>query len=113
MMEQLGGLDPSAVAGALVSLLLLVCVAALFLMRDPESAPPRAVSRSVWCAPNRRHTTVDFVERVETGLPVRIVQRCELRGAGQPCNQECCDLSFDETRLQPPAKTAHRLPTSA
>jgi hypothetical protein len=95
-MEQLAGLDPSALAGGFVALLLLLCVVALFLMRDPESAPPRVVSRSIWCRAQRKQTTVDFVERVETGLPIRTVQRCALRDTGGPCNHECCDLSTAE-----------------
>jgi hypothetical protein len=83
--------------------MLIFCVGTLFLMRDPESAPPRVVSRSVWCAAHRQQTTVDFVERIETGLPIRTVQQCPLRDTGEPCNQECRDLSVVERQLDPAA----------
>jgi hypothetical protein len=112
MMEQLAGLDPSALAGGFVALLLLLCVVALFLMRDPDSEPPHVVSRSIWCAARRRQTTVEFVERVETGLPIRTVQRCALRDAGGPCNQECCDLSAVEAEPRRGDMTADRSPVS-
>ena len=88
-MEVFGSVDPYVVLALSMSLLLTLCVAVLFVMRDPEWAPPRRVSRSVWCAARGQHATVDFVEHVETGLIMRSVQRCSLRGPDGRCAQQC------------------------
>ena len=112
-MEQLTGLDPFAIAGISVAFLLFLCVGALFLMRDPESSPPREVSRSVWCSVYRERTTVDFIERIQTGLPIRTVQRCTLRDARESCNLECCDQAVIEEPASHTATTARRLPECA
>ncbi len=112
-MEQLAALDPFAIAGMAVAFLLFLCVGALFLMRDPESAPPRPVTRSVWCSVHRQRTTVDFIERVQTGLPIRTVQRCALRDTRESCNLECCDQAIVEDQASHAAMTGRRLPECA
>ncbi len=111
-MDQLA-LDPLAIAGMSVAFLLFLCVGALFLMRDPESAPSRAVSRSVWCSVHQQRTTVDFIERVETGLCIRTVERCALRDTREPCNLECCDQAVVEEPPSHAVMTARRLPECA
>jgi hypothetical protein len=90
MMDQLAMLDPYLVLALSMGLLLTLCVAILFLMRDSEWVPPRVVSRPVWCAARRQRATVQFVEHVRTGLVSRSVHRCSLLAAGSSCDEACC-----------------------
>jgi hypothetical protein len=82
-------IDPYVVMALALSLLLMLCVAIMVVMRDPDWAPPRTISRSVWCPTHRQRAVVDFVERTRTGLTLRSVQHCPLRSGGR-CHEECC-----------------------
>jgi hypothetical protein len=86
---------------ALAILLLAVCVAAILLMRDRTSAPSRRVSRALWCDAQQNHAVVEFVERVQTGMVIRSVLQCSLRGSGHRCGEECRDLPASAMRPGP------------
>ncbi len=100
--------DPSMVI-ALVILLFAICVAAILLMRDRASAPPRRVSRALWCDARQGHAVVEFIERVETGMVVRSVLRCSLRGPGDRCGEGCRDLPASAMHPGPYFWNADRL----
>jgi len=99
-MELIPVYDPSMLI-ALVMLLFAVCVAAILLMRDRTWAPPRRVSRALWCDARRGHAVVEFIERVETGMVVRSVLRCSLRDPGERCGEGCRDLPASALRPSP------------
>jgi hypothetical protein len=63
------------------SLALVVCI--VLASRQPVQ------SRSVWCEPRQRHTTVKFVERRQSGMVTRCVRDCPLRKAGERCSEIC------------------------
>ena len=90
-MELLAAYDPYVIFSLCVSLLLTLCVAVMFAMRDPYAVPPHRVSRTVWCTERRQSARVDFVERVVTGMVRRSVQQCSLRGPDGRCDTSCCD----------------------
>lgn len=94
--------DIYIVAGLSVAIFLALCVAVMYSMRDSRSAPSRVVSRSVWCAPHRECAAVDFVERVETGLTIRSVERCSLRGEHEHCAEDCVLLLAETPGTQLP-----------
>ena len=97
-MELLAALDPYAVAATIMVLTLAACVASLVLLRDRESAPPRLVTWKVWCSERGGRAVVDFVERVHTGLRLREVRRCSLRGDGEHCHEECSGLPISDVQ---------------
>jgi hypothetical protein len=82
-------IDLAAYAPLMLILLLAVLTAVVVHMRDPASSPPHPVSRRVWCDVYRRVVTVEFTERVETGIALRAVRRCPLRPAGSRCGEAC------------------------
>lgn len=97
-MELLSSLDPYAVAATTLVLSLAICVAILVLLRDREFSPPRLVTWRVWCAERGGRAVVDFVERVQTGLRLREVRRCSLRGASERCSEDCRGLPIADVR---------------
>jgi hypothetical protein len=110
-MELLAALDPYAVAATTMVLTLAVCVASLVLLRDRESAPPRFVTWKVWCGERGgRRAVVDFVERVQTGLRLREVRGCSLRGDGQRCSEECSGLATADVRADTGPAEPEKLP---
>ena len=88
-MELLAAYDPYVIFSLSVGLLLTLCVAVLFLMRDPDAVPPHPVSQTVWCPGRHRSARVDFVECVNTGMVHRSVRQCSLRGSGGSCDEAC------------------------
>ena len=88
-MELLATYDPYILFSLSISLLLTLCVAIFFLMRDPYALPPHAMSRMVWCAGRGRSARVDFTEWVHTGMVHRSVRQCSLRGADGHCDEAC------------------------
>src|SRR5512140_248275 len=91
--------DPYIFAALLMGFVLAVCLAIMFVMRDRESTPPHMISRSVWCRERGQVATVDFVERMHTGIVLRTVQRCSARQGR--CRQACRDLPASETSPAP------------
>lgn len=92
-MEHFAVFDPYTVFALGLVLLLSLCLLALFEIRDRQWTPPHPVSESVWCPAHGQRVVVDFVERVETGLTLRSVEHCPLRGAGERCGEECRDVA--------------------
>ncbi len=82
-------MDPYLVAGLALCAVLTGCLAVMFAMRDRVSAPAHPVSRTMWCDRHRGLATVEFVERVSTGLTIRAVRRCTLRALGEHCGESC------------------------
>ena len=81
--------DPYLIAGLSLCLILGLCLAIMFTMRDRQSAVPHVVSRSAWCERYRRNATVDFIEGTSTGLTLRTVRHCSLRVVGERCGEAC------------------------
>jgi hypothetical protein len=75
--------------GLTVAVLLGMCVAALFAMRDRAHAAPHPVLRWVRCPRYGRTAYVEFIERMRTGIVTRTVQRCPLRRPGEGCGERC------------------------
>jgi hypothetical protein len=88
-MEMLATYDPYIIFSLSMGLLLTLCMAILFLMRDPYAVPPHHVSRTVWCPARHRSARVDFVESVNTGMVHRSIQQCPLRGPDGHCDEAC------------------------
>ncbi len=110
-MELLAALDPYAVAATMLVLALAACVATLVLLRDRESSPPRLVIWKVWCRERGGRAVVDFVERVHTGLRLREVRHCSLRGAGERCSEECSGLPIADVRPDTGPADPEKLPS--
>ena len=92
-MGQFAVFDPYILFALGIVIALSVCLVILFRVRDTEWVPPHAVSESLWCPIHRRRVAVDLVERVETGLKLRSVEHCPLRGASERCDEECLDAA--------------------
>jgi hypothetical protein len=88
-MDQLAAFDPYSLLALASGLMLTLCVAILFLMRDVRRTPPRLVRRSIWCDTRAAWATVDFIEQMNTGLVRRSVQRCSLLLPGERCGAQC------------------------
>lgn len=74
-------LELLSIAVSLTSLALAACIALRPLERER--------SRSVWCEPRQRHTTVKLVEHRQFGMVRRSVLDCPLRSPGERCNEMC------------------------
>ena len=112
-MEQIGALDPYAVAGVAIILLLVACLAILVAMRDTRSTPAHLVTRFVDCPHRRQAAAVTFVEAMRTGIVTRRVQSCSLLDLGERCDQGCGDLPPSELRTEPNAAVTENPPASA
>ncbi len=88
-MELLAAYDPYIVLSFSAGLLLTLCVAILFFMRDTYALPPHGVNLTVWCPSRHRTARVDFVEWVNTGMVHRSVRQCSLRGIDGSCDEAC------------------------
>jgi len=95
-MSELMSIDIYILAALAMGLILSGCLAVLYVIRDPEWAPPRPLSRSLWCAEHRQIAHVDFIESIRTGMPNRQVQRCSLRAGGVRCSRGCCYMPLSE-----------------
>ena len=82
-------IDVAAYTGVFVIVLWAVVFGLLVYLRDPAHVAPHAVSRVVWCPQHERQVLVEFTERVQTGLAVRRVRHCPLRGPGERCGERC------------------------
>ncbi len=82
-------IDPYVVGAVLMALILSLCVAIMFLVRDRQSVPAHVVRRTLRCSERRQTATVEFIERTHTGMTVRSVQSCSLWAARQRCRQDC------------------------
>ncbi|MBI3784743.1 MAG: hypothetical protein HY270_15225 [Deltaproteobacteria bacterium] len=83
-------LDPIIILAAGMTAVLLACIGAFMWLRDPRTAAPKQITRSVWCATNQRRATVEFVEEMKTGFVERRVLQCSLKSAGSHCHEDCC-----------------------
>jgi hypothetical protein len=88
-MPPLPAIDGYMAMGVAIVLLLGACVLILYGIRDRRWAPPRRVTRAVWCPSRNRRAIVDFTERVDTGLVVRTVEQCSLLDEGERCSGPC------------------------
>lgn len=91
---------------SLLAALLIATLGVLIWLWDARHAGPRRVTRRVWCRRFHRMADVEFLERVETGWTVRVVDHCplrdQLRATGRCCGEHCV--------LQP---ALHPRPTAA
>ena len=83
-------IDPVILLAVGMSVVLAACLGAFLWLRDPRTAAPKQITRRVWCAPNQRSATVEFVEEMKTGFVERHVRYCSLKGAGADCHEDCC-----------------------
>ncbi len=78
---------------ALLAALLIASIGVLVWLWDARHAGPRRVARRVWCRRFHRMAEVEFLERVETGWTVRVVDQCPLRetlrARGRSCSEAC------------------------
>jgi len=83
-MERLFDIDPGMLAGLSVILVLILCVALLYTMRDPTSYPQR-VARRIRCP----HRMQKFTVEVSLSEP-KTVSYCSAFPYGKlPCDQAC------------------------
>jgi hypothetical protein len=82
-------IDVSSFVALLVTLMLVGCVAALMSMLDRANQPLHVTRRLIWCPHYKRTTTVEFSERLQTGMALRTVRHCPLRREGEPCGEGC------------------------
>jgi hypothetical protein len=79
-----GSIDPTALVGLSVVVMLLGCAAVLYRMRDPTPFP-HYVARRLRCPHKGRKFTVEFTAGGDA------VFYCSAFGFGElPCDQACC-----------------------
>jgi hypothetical protein len=91
MMTQIGAIDIQMVTAMGVGFFLICCVVLFYCIRDPMALPLHRVTRTLWCPTHARKATVEFSERVSTGITIREVERCSLLERGRRCNKACRD----------------------
>jgi hypothetical protein len=72
-----------------VVLLIIICVAVLFCLRDPLPGSARRVSHAVWCPRYKRVAEVLFREGEGRSGLVRTVEECPLRRRRERCGETC------------------------
>ena len=88
-MTQTGAMDMQVVAALATGLALICCVLLLYYIRDKTWSPLRRFTQTVWCPTHERRATVDFNERVSTGIANRSVEACSLLERGERCSGPC------------------------
>lgn len=81
--------DPSMVGSLAMVLGLVVCVGILFTMRDQNFGPAQVTVCSVRCPIRQQVAVVEFVERTSTGMRMRGVESCSIRGSDDRCREQC------------------------
>ncbi len=81
--------DPYIVVALSAAAVLALCVGILFTMRDRTSAPAHVAVCSLRCPARKEPAVVAFLEHTTTGIPIRAVESCSLRGINERCEEEC------------------------
>lgn len=80
-------------AVSLLAALLILAIGVLVWLWDSRYAGPQRRTRRVWCRRFHRTADVQFLERLETGWTVRVVEKCalrdRLRDEGGCCGEVC------------------------